>query len=151
MPYHMVHIIWPIFGITKAEKADFSIVLLKNCGIIFFDSLIYVEKISWDYSETYSTLLFAIMTSESHELLTVILLYNLYAILIILSELENTFQIHFWHSQGLIRMHKRTCICWTRLWCIRFWMHYIDIVKYQKVPRAYKRDDINVQSQKQVL
>ena len=33
---------------------------------------------------------------------------------------------------------------------MRFWMHYIDIVKYQKVPRAYYRDDINVQSQKQV-
>ena len=34
---------------------------------------------------------------------------------------------------------------------MRFWMHYIDIVKSQKVPRAYYRDDINVQSQKQVL
>ena len=103
----MAHTVWTILRITKAEKADFSIVVLKNCGITFFDSLIYVEKISWDYSETYSTLLFAIMTSESHELLTVIIQYNLYAILIILSESENTFQMYLGHIQGLIRMHKR--------------------------------------------
>ena len=103
----MGHIIWSLFRITKTKKADFSVVLLKHCSIIFLDSLIYVEKISWDYSESYSTLLFAIMTSESHELLTVIIQYNLYAILIILSESENKFKMHVWRSQRLIRMHKR--------------------------------------------